>query len=84
VRPRRTRCLDRLIELDHGLLDPIEAVEDRPGQLGVVSIEVALQCLGQVRDLAPHLALGHLGQHPRIGLAIDHRAEDRPRRDRLE
>jgi hypothetical protein len=46
----RARRLDRAVCLLQRLLDPsVAPVEDRLGQSGVLDIEVALECLGQVR-----------------------------------
>lgn len=66
--PRLTRRLDRRIDLRRRQVDPLQAVQNRSGQLGVVGVEVPLQRPGQIRDLATHLALGHLRQQPCVGL----------------
>ena len=42
VGPRLTRRLDDSVEFGHRLLDPVQPVQDRSGQLRMMEVEVAL------------------------------------------
>ena len=84
VLPRLAGLGDHRVQLGQGLLDQVQPTQHRAGQPGVVGVEVPGQRLGQIGDLAPHPALRQLGEPQRIGFAVDHRGQHRPRRHRLQ
>ena len=49
--PRCAGFSDHSVQLGQGLLDQIQPLQHRPGQLGMVGIEVAGQRLSQIGDL---------------------------------
>lgn len=79
VLPRPAGLGDHGVQLGDRAVDVIEPVQESGDQPGVVGVEVSGQRLGQLRNLDPHPALGHLREHPRVAFAGDHRRQHRPR-----
>jgi hypothetical protein len=84
MRPRLAGLDNDRVQFSHGLLDQIQPTQHRAGQPGMVGVEMAGQRLRQIRDLAPHPTLRQIGQHQRVGFAVDHRGQHRPGRHRLQ
>ncbi|MGN9846390.1 hypothetical protein ACTMTI_50595 [Nonomuraea sp. H19] len=72
----------RVGERDDLTIQAIDLVQQHPGQLGVVVIEPASQCLDQLGVLGFHLAAGQAGQLTRVAFSGDMRFDHAPRRQR--
>ncbi|MCW2695315.1 MAG: hypothetical protein JWR62_400 [Modestobacter sp.] len=81
VRPGLAGCRDHRVELGEGVLGQLQPMQHGARPLGVLVVEVPGQRLDQLRDLDPHLALGHFGEDLRITFAGDQRGQHRPGRD---
>jgi hypothetical protein len=53
----------------------VDAAQHGGADEGVVVIEVAGQCLPQLRKLGPHAAMGQVGEYPGVTFSGDHRLE---------
>jgi hypothetical protein len=73
---------DELADAEVELVDlggqAVDLVEQDPGQLAVVVVELAVQRLGQGGALGPRRAAGQLGERPRVALPGDERLDHAP------
>jgi hypothetical protein len=79
--PGSHRHRDHHVQLGQRRLDVLEPVQHRPDQQRVVVVEVPGQRLGQVRQLAAHLAVRQVRHRHRVGVAGHQLRQHLPRRE---